>query len=51
MALARPALANMDQGAYEKLRKMYNRLDIPGPNIAPAAEMEIAKLCTHPFCR
>lgn len=51
MALARPALDKMDQGAYEKLRRIYNRLDIPGPNIVPPGEMEISKLCEHPFCR
>lgn len=51
MGLARPAMAGMDHGAYENLRRIYNRLDIPGPLIAPAEEMEITKLCGHPFCK
>lgn len=51
MGLSRPAIASMDQGAYESLRKLYNNLDIPGPNIPGAEEMEMTKLCKHPFCK
>ena len=51
MGLSKPAMVGADQGAYENLRRIYNRLDIPGPNIAPAEEMEITKLCNHPFCK
>lgn len=51
MGLSRPAIADMDRGAYEKLRKMYNQLDIPGPDVPRPEEMEMAKLCKHPFCK
>lgn len=51
MGLARPAMAGLDEGAYEKLRAMYNSLDIAGPAIVAAEDMEIANLCKHPFCK
>lgn len=51
MGLARPAMAGVDEGAYEKLRAMYNSLDIAGPAIVAAEDMEIANLCKHPFCK
>lgn len=51
MGLSRPAMAGIDQGAYETLRKLYNDLDIPGPSIVGAEEMEMATLCKHPFCK
>lgn len=51
MGLARPAMAGMDRGAYEKLRSIYNNLDIRGPPIVGAEDMEIANLCKHPFCK
>ena len=44
-------MAGLDGGAYERLRNIYNSLDIPGPNIVGAEDMEIATLCKHPFCR
>lgn len=44
-------MAGLDGGAYERLRKIYNSLDIPGPIISAAEDMEIATLCKHPFCR
>lgn len=51
MGLARPAVAGIDRGSYEKLRTMYNGLDIKGPQVVPAEEMEIAHLCKQHFCR
>lgn len=46
-----PALMGLDQGSYEKLRKLYNGLDIPGAQITPADEMDLATLCEHQFCK
>lgn len=51
MGLAKPAMNGVDQGAYEMLRQMYNSLDIPGPNVVGAEDMEINHLCKHPFCK
>lgn len=51
MGLARPAVVGQDEGAYEKLRGMYNALDIKGEAVPPPEEMDIAKLCKQPFCR
>lgn len=51
MGLARPAMAAQDKGAYEKLRSLYNGLDIKGELVPPPEEMDIAKLCRQPFCR
>lgn len=51
MGLSKAAVNGMDQGAYEMLRKMYNSLDIPGPMVVAAEDMEINHLCKHPFCK
>lgn len=51
MGLARPAVAGQDKGAYERLRNLYNGLDLRGEPVPPAEEMDIAKLCKQPFCR
>lgn len=51
MGLSRAAVAGKDQGSYEKLRALYNSLDISGPAVVPAQDMEIEKLCDQRFCR
>ncbi|CAN0501656.1 unnamed protein product, partial [Ectocarpus sp. 8 AP-2014] len=38
------------KGSYEKLRKLYNGLDIAGPDIEAAEDMDMAMLCKHQFC-
>ncbi|CBN76793.1 hypothetical protein Esi_0000_0634 [Ectocarpus siliculosus] len=50
MMLKRPAILGVDKGSYEKLRKLYNSLDIAGPNIEAAEDMDMAMLCKHQFC-
>ncbi|CAN0171041.1 unnamed protein product [Ectocarpus sp. 4 AP-2014] len=50
MMLRRPAILGVDKGSYEKLRKLYNGLDIAGPDIQAAEDMDMAMLCEHQFC-
>ncbi|CAM9167443.1 unnamed protein product, partial [Ectocarpus sp. 6 AP-2014] len=50
MMLKRPAILGVDKGSYEKLRKLYNSLDIAGPVIEAAEDMDMAMLCKHQFC-
>ncbi|CAN0120612.1 unnamed protein product [Ectocarpus sp. 12 AP-2014] len=50
MMLRRPAILGVDKGSYEKLRKLYNGLDIAGPDIEAAEDMDMAMLCKHQFC-
>lgn len=46
-----PALMDLDEGSYEKLRALYNGLDIKGEDILAPEEMDMAKLCSHQFCK